>query len=54
MRFVGVRRDDGPVEVAALSDDGARVTVVAGLEEFWADAGGGGAARRPAQPCRRK
>ena len=30
----------GPVEVAALSDDGAQVTVVAGLEEFWADAAG--------------
>jgi len=40
MRFVGIRRDGGPVEVAALSDDGARVTVVAGLEEFWGDAAG--------------
>jgi 2-keto-4-pentenoate hydratase/2-oxohepta-3-ene-1,7-dioic acid hydratase in catechol pathway len=40
MRFVGIRRDGGPVEVAALSDDGAAVTVVAGLEEFWADAAG--------------
>jgi 2-keto-4-pentenoate hydratase/2-oxohepta-3-ene-1,7-dioic acid hydratase in catechol pathway len=40
MRFVGIRRDGGPVEVAALSDDGAQVTVVAGLEEFWADAAG--------------
>lgn len=38
MRFVGVRRQGGPVEVAALSDDGAQVTVVATLEEFWADA----------------
>src|SRR3954447_5075359 len=38
--FVGIRRDGGPVEVAALSDDGAAVTVVAGLEEFWADAAG--------------
>jgi 2-keto-4-pentenoate hydratase/2-oxohepta-3-ene-1,7-dioic acid hydratase in catechol pathway len=37
MRIVGIRRDGG-VEVAALSDDGTQVTVVAGLEEFWADA----------------
>jgi 2-keto-4-pentenoate hydratase/2-oxohepta-3-ene-1,7-dioic acid hydratase in catechol pathway len=40
MRFVGIRRDGGPVEVASLSDDGAQVTVVTGLEEFWADAAG--------------
>jgi 2-keto-4-pentenoate hydratase/2-oxohepta-3-ene-1,7-dioic acid hydratase in catechol pathway len=40
MRIVGIRRNDGPVDVAALSDDGAQVTVVAGLEEFWADAAG--------------
>src|SRR3954469_9949075 len=40
MRFVGIRRDGGSVEVASLSDDGASVTVVAGLEEFWADAAG--------------
>ncbi|WP_448628328.1 fumarylacetoacetate hydrolase family protein [Geodermatophilus sp. URMC 64] len=40
MRIVGIRRDGGGVEVAALSDDGAQVTVVAGLEEFWADAAG--------------
>jgi 2-keto-4-pentenoate hydratase/2-oxohepta-3-ene-1,7-dioic acid hydratase in catechol pathway len=40
MRIVGIRRDGGPVEVGALSDDGASVTVVAGLEEFWADAAG--------------
>jgi len=40
MRIVGIRRDGGPVEVAALSEDGAAVTVVAGLEEFWADAAG--------------
>src|SRR4051812_45981300 len=40
MRLVGIRRDDGAVEVAALSDDGAQVIVVAGLEEFWADAAG--------------
>ena len=40
MRIVGIRRAGGPVEVGALSDDGAQVTVVAGLEEFWADAAG--------------
>ena len=39
MRIVGIRRDGG-VEVASLSDDGTQVTVVAGLEEFWADAAG--------------
>jgi 2-keto-4-pentenoate hydratase/2-oxohepta-3-ene-1,7-dioic acid hydratase in catechol pathway len=39
MRIVGIRRNGG-VEVAALSDDGAQVTVFAGLEEFWADAAG--------------
>ncbi|MGY1737544.1 fumarylacetoacetate hydrolase family protein [Geodermatophilus sp. SYSU D00684] len=38
MRVVGIRRDGGPVEVAALADDGATVTVLAPLEEFWADA----------------
>jgi 2-keto-4-pentenoate hydratase/2-oxohepta-3-ene-1,7-dioic acid hydratase in catechol pathway len=40
MRIVGIRREGGDVEVASLSDDGARVTVVAGLDEFWADAEG--------------
>jgi 2-keto-4-pentenoate hydratase/2-oxohepta-3-ene-1,7-dioic acid hydratase in catechol pathway len=39
MRIVGIRRDGG-VQVAALTDDGASVTVLAGLEEFWADAPG--------------
>ena len=37
MRIVGIRCGGG-VEVASLSDDGQQVTVVAGLEEFWADA----------------
>ncbi|MCZ2814483.1 fumarylacetoacetate hydrolase family protein [Modestobacter sp. VKM Ac-2979] len=40
MRFVGIRRDGGGVDVAALSDEGTSVAVVAGLEEFWADAAG--------------
>jgi 2-keto-4-pentenoate hydratase/2-oxohepta-3-ene-1,7-dioic acid hydratase in catechol pathway len=40
MRIVGIRRDGRDVEVATLSDDGAQVTVVAGLAEFWADAAG--------------
>ena len=39
MRIVGISRGCG-VEVAALSDDAAHVTVVAPLEEFWADAAG--------------
>jgi 2-keto-4-pentenoate hydratase/2-oxohepta-3-ene-1,7-dioic acid hydratase in catechol pathway len=39
MRVVGIRRG-GTVEVASLSDDGAEVTVVAPLEQFWADAAG--------------
>ena len=39
MRIVGIRRNGG-VQVAALSEDGATVTVVAGLEDFWADAAG--------------
>ena len=39
MRVVGIRRPGATgVEVAALSDDGAAVTVLAPLEEFWADA----------------
>jgi 2-keto-4-pentenoate hydratase/2-oxohepta-3-ene-1,7-dioic acid hydratase in catechol pathway len=39
MRVVGIRRPGAAgVEVAALSDDGATVTVLAPLEEFWADA----------------
>ena len=40
MRIVGIRRDGGPVEVAALGEEGGAVTVLAGLEEFWADADG--------------
>ena len=37
MRIVGIRRG-GNVDVAALSDDGAQqLTVVAGLDDFWAD-----------------
>ncbi|MFG3133206.1 fumarylacetoacetate hydrolase family protein [Streptomyces tendae] len=39
MRIVGIRRPDlgSDVEVAVLSDQGERVTVVASLEDFWAD-----------------
>ncbi|RSN12619.1 fumarylacetoacetate hydrolase [Nonomuraea sp. WAC 01424] len=40
MRIVGIRRESGGVEVAALSADGAEVTVLATLERFWADAAG--------------
>ncbi|KAA9160769.1 fumarylacetoacetate hydrolase family protein [Amycolatopsis acidicola] len=39
MRIVGVDRDGG-VEVASLAEDGETATVIAGLEEFWCDAGG--------------
>ncbi|MGY1685072.1 fumarylacetoacetate hydrolase family protein [Geodermatophilus sp. SYSU D00867] len=38
MRVVGIRRAGGPVEAAALSDDGATVTLLAPLAGFWADA----------------
>src|SRR3954454_23970379 len=37
MRVVGIRRDSGSVEVATLSEDGGKVTVLAPLAEFWAD-----------------
>ncbi|MCZ2815930.1 fumarylacetoacetate hydrolase family protein [Modestobacter sp. VKM Ac-2984] len=40
MRIVGIHRDGSGVQVATLSDDGASVTVVAGLDDFWADAAG--------------
>ncbi|MFE6616449.1 fumarylacetoacetate hydrolase family protein [Amycolatopsis sp. NPDC057786] len=36
MRIVGVARAGG-VDVASLSEDGAQVTVICGLEEFWAE-----------------
>lgn len=47
MRVVGIRRDGGPVEVAALAEDGGTVTVLAGLEDFWA----GAAALLAAEPA---
>ncbi len=37
MRIVGVSRPGGGADVAALSEDGTTVTVVAELEEFWRD-----------------
>ena len=37
MRIVGIRRDGGDVEVAALSDDGTEVAPLAPLARFWAD-----------------
>ena len=40
MRIVGIKTDQGQVQVAALSDDGAEVTVIAPLAEFWSDAPG--------------
>lgn len=39
MRIAGIRRD-GVVHVAALSPDGTQLTVLAGLDEFWADPSG--------------
>lgn len=40
MRIIGIRRANQPVEVAALSEDGLEASVIAGLEEFWADPAG--------------
>lgn len=40
MRIVGVRRPDGSIHVGDLAEDGSTVTVLAGLEEFWADPAG--------------
>jgi 2-keto-4-pentenoate hydratase/2-oxohepta-3-ene-1,7-dioic acid hydratase in catechol pathway len=36
MNVIGIQRGNGPVEVARLEDDGATLTRLAGLEEFWA------------------
>lgn len=36
MRVVGIRDEDGSVSVGTLSADGTQVTVLAGLETFWA------------------
>ena len=49
-------RHGGDVQVASLSQDGGAVTVLAGLEEFWADAAGhlAAAAGRAAVPRRRR
>lgn len=47
MRIVGVRRKGDEVQVASLSDDGGEVTVLAPLDDFWADAAGV-LARQPA------
>ena len=40
MRIVGVNAGPGGVQVAALSDDATKVTVIAPLAEFWSDAAG--------------
>jgi 2-keto-4-pentenoate hydratase/2-oxohepta-3-ene-1,7-dioic acid hydratase in catechol pathway len=37
MRLVGVRRADGGIDIADLSEDDTTVTVRAELDEFWAD-----------------
>ena len=36
MRIVGIRGNGGAVQVAARSEDGAQVTVLAPLENSWA------------------
>jgi len=40
MRIVGIKAGQGEVQVAALSDNGTEVTVLAPLAAFWADATG--------------
>jgi 2-keto-4-pentenoate hydratase/2-oxohepta-3-ene-1,7-dioic acid hydratase in catechol pathway len=40
MRIVGIHRTGSGVEVASLSEDGGSVTVLAALEDFWADPAG--------------
>jgi 2-keto-4-pentenoate hydratase/2-oxohepta-3-ene-1,7-dioic acid hydratase in catechol pathway len=40
VQIVGIRDRDGAVQVAALSEDGTEVTVLAPLADFWADAAG--------------
>ncbi|MFJ4617056.1 fumarylacetoacetate hydrolase family protein [Streptomyces sp. NPDC088812] len=40
MRIVGIRRQGNGAEVAELSPDGREITVLAPLEEFWADPSG--------------
>jgi 2-keto-4-pentenoate hydratase/2-oxohepta-3-ene-1,7-dioic acid hydratase in catechol pathway len=50
MRIVGVRRPDGGVQVGDLAEDGSAVTVLAGLEEFWADPAAALASRGSAGP----
>jgi 2-keto-4-pentenoate hydratase/2-oxohepta-3-ene-1,7-dioic acid hydratase in catechol pathway len=50
MRIVGFRQSDlTAVRVGSLSDDGTKVTVIAPLAEFWADASGH-LTREPAGP----
>lgn len=39
MRIVGLRQQDGPALVGALSDDGTEVRVIADVETFWASPG---------------
>jgi 2-keto-4-pentenoate hydratase/2-oxohepta-3-ene-1,7-dioic acid hydratase in catechol pathway len=36
-RIVGVRRSDGQVDVGSLDSDGSTITVICGLEQFWAE-----------------
>ncbi|MEA1797050.1 fumarylacetoacetate hydrolase family protein [Rhodococcus qingshengii] len=40
MKIVGIQQPDRGVQVAQLSEDGAQVSVVCTLEEFWSDPAG--------------
>ena len=49
MRIIGINRPEGGVDVAALSEKGDSVTVIAPLRDFWTDPAGY-LAREPAGP----
>src|SRR6185312_12104850 len=51
MRIVGIRRPDGDVDVATLSENGDEVAVLAPLRDFWSDPAGF-VQRGPAGPTR--
>src|SRR6476469_10393631 len=51
MRIVGIRRPDGDVDVATLSENGDEVAVLAPLRDFWSDPAGF-VWRGPAGPTR--
>src|SRR6478752_8430710 len=51
MRIVGIRRPDGDVDVATLSENGDEVAVIAPLRDFWSEPAGF-VRRGPAGPPR--